>query len=178
LRTLLLDAADQLAGENCRLLEPELPGEGGPILLADACGHPVVLSFDPRNAQAALVNGLQAVDRLTVALPWIQRTYGGLDRQQRRPRLVVVSTELPPGGESVLAGAPGLSLFRCRLLRVNDETGILLEPVTTDHAPAEPHTPPVPVPPPAPGQAIVHSIAARDEMPPLSEQELAYFQQL
>jgi len=62
LRTLLIDAADQLAGANSCLLEPKLHWDGYPILLADAQGHPVLISFDTENSQAALLNGLHAIE--------------------------------------------------------------------------------------------------------------------
>ena len=68
LRTLLLDAADELAGEQHSLLEAKLPWDGHPILLADSQGHPVLVSFEPENSQAALVNGLAAIEQLTAAL--------------------------------------------------------------------------------------------------------------
>jgi hypothetical protein len=178
LRTLLMDAADQLAGDNCRLLEAELPWEGRPILLADARGCPVLVSFDPGDARAALINGLLAADRLAVELPWMHQTYSGLDRQQRRAALVVVSTEPPPGGASVLAAVPELQLFGYRLLRVNDDTGILLEAVTASLEPTASSVRPDSPQPADHSAAVVHPIRSREELPPLSEQELAYFQQL
>ena len=180
LRTLLIDAADELAGENSCLLEPKLPWDGHPILLADAEGHPVLVSFDLADSQAALVSGLHATDQLAVALPWVNQVYATLQQRQKAPRLVVVSSEPPPGGEAVLrsdSGA-GLTIFSCRVLSVNGDTGILLEPL--DGAPAAraaattlAHStqPTVPdVAPPAP--------RAAETVPPLSDEERAYFQQL
>ena len=164
LRTLLIDAADELAGENSCLLEPKLPWDGHPILLADAEGHPVLVSFDLADSQAALVSGLHATDQLAVALPWVNQVYATLQQRQKAPRLVVVSSEPPPGGEAVL--------------RSGTAAGILLEPL--DGAPAAraaattlAHStqPAVPdVAPPAP--------RAAETVPPLSDEERAYFQQL
>lgn len=181
LRTLLIDAADELAGENSCLLEPKLPWDGHPILLADAEGHPVLVSFDLADSQAALVSGLHATDQLAVALPWVNQVYATLQQRQKAPRLVVVSSEPPPGGEAVLrsdSGA-GLTIFSCRVLSVNGDTGILLEPLDGG-APAARATattlahstqPAVPeVAPPAP--------RAAETVPPLSDEERAYFQQL
>jgi hypothetical protein len=180
LRTLLIDAADELAGENSCLLEPKLPWDGHPILLADAEGHPVLVSFDLADGQAALVSGLHGTDQLAVALPWVNQVYATLQQRQKAPRLVVVSSEPPPGGEAVLrsdSGA-GLTIFSCRVLSVNGDTGILLEPL--DGAPAAraaattlAHStqPAVPeVAPPAP--------RAAETVPSLSDEERAYFQQL
>ena len=180
LRTLLIDAADELAGENSCLLEPKLPWDGHPILLADAEGHPVLVSFDLADSQAALVSGLHATDQLAVALPWVNQVYATLQQRQKAPRLVVVSSEPPPGGEAVLrsGSGAGLTIFSCRVLSVNGDTGILLEPL--DGAPAAraaattlAHStqPTVPdVAPPAP--------RAAETVPPLSNEERAYFHQL
>ncbi|MFZ0470788.1 MAG: hypothetical protein WAL92_17825 [Thiogranum sp.] len=180
LRTLLIDAADELAGGNSCLLEAKLPWDGHPILLADAEGHPVLVSFDLADSQAALVSGLHATDQLAVALPWVNQVYAPLQQRQKAPRLVVVSSEPPPGSEAVLrtrSGA-GLTMFSCRVLSVNGDMGILLEPL--DGAPvaraavtrlAHATQPAVPeVAPPAP--------RATESVPSLSDEERAYFQQL
>ena len=103
LRTLLIDAADELAGQHHHLLEAKLPWDGHPILLADSQGHPVLVSFEPENSQAALVNGLVATEQLTAALPWINQIYASLGKQQRPLKLVIVSPEPPPGSKAILS---------------------------------------------------------------------------
>jgi len=45
------------------------------------------------------------------------------------PRLVVISHDPPPGTAALLANCPGLKLFSYKVLSVNGETGLLLEPV-------------------------------------------------
>jgi len=71
LRALLIDAAEQLAGADSVLLEAKLRWDGHPILLADANGNPVLVSFDLQDSQSALLNGLKASDQLAAALPWV-----------------------------------------------------------------------------------------------------------
>ena len=73
LRTLLIDAAEQLLGAGSSLLEAKLPWDGHPVLFADADSHPVLISFDPEQGQSALLNGLQTSEQLSNALPWVTR---------------------------------------------------------------------------------------------------------
>lgn len=180
LRALLIDAADQLTGMESCLLEPKLPWDGHPILLADAEGHPVLVSFDIENSQAALLNGLHASDQLAVALPWVNQIYTALKQQQKPPRLVVVTAEPPPGNEAALTGNQALRLFTCRVLRINEDTGLLLEPLNRELPTAVITAAPSRVP-----QAVPLSAATGPTEPmtdkdpaPLSDQEIAYFQQL
>lgn len=177
LRTLLLDAADQLAGDNARVLEPRLPWDGHPILLVDAAQHPVLVSFDSANPQAALLNGLNSVEMLTTALPWINRVYDALGEKQLAPRLVVVSHEPPPGAATILDSCRDLRLLRFRVLRVNGETGLLLEDtrVTAPQTSTADTTPA-----PAPAAPVVRPVTepAGDTLPSLSTDEDNYFQQL
>ncbi len=181
LRALLIDAADDLVGTDHCLLESQLPWDGHPILLADAEAHPVLISFDLANSQAALLNGLHASDQLSAALPWVNQVYTGLRQLEKKPRLVVVTSEPPPGYQAVLTGDQSLSLFLCRVLRVNDETGVLLERLTHSDL-ASQATPPSGVQAgnrPVPLTIAPESSPASDPPEPaLSEQEAHYFQQL
>ena len=172
LRALLIDAADELIGENNQVLEPKLPWDGHPILMADPDLRPVLISFDPEQSQAALLNGLKAVEQLTTALPWINQVYDALRKQQRSPRLVVVSKEPPPGG-TLLASGENLSLFTYKVLRVNGETGLWLE--RQDKAANLDSTPETASKPPT----VVTAMSKDGEsLPSLSEEENNYFQQL
>lgn len=179
LRTLLIDSADELAGEQNNLLEAKLPWDGHPILLADSLGHPVLVSFELENSQAALVNGLVATEQLTAALPWINQVYASLGQKQQPPRLVLVSPEPPPGSTAILATCPNLSIFSYRILSINGNTGLWLErigglptPVATLPGQDRIHATPV--------QAVVQTDAINSdtELPSLSDEESTYFQQL
>ena len=179
LRTLLIDAADELAGEHHHLLEAKLPWDGHPILLADSQGHPVLVSFEPENSQAALVNGLVATEQLTAALPWINQIYASLGKQQRPLKLVIVSPEPPPGSKAILSTCPNLSLFNYRVLNINGDTGLWLEKTTelststgSQHRHGE--TRPSPVQP----VARTTSDDSNTVLPTLSAEESTYFQQL
>ena len=179
LRTLLLDAADELAGEQHSLLEAKLPWDGHPILLADSQGHPVLVSFEPENSQAALVNGLAAIEQLTAALPWINQIYDPLEQQQRPPKLLIVSPEPPPGSKAILSTCPNLGLFSYRVLNINGDTGLWLEKTSSLSTSADSQqrrngTCPSPV------QAVPQPTTDSNTtvLPPLSKEEIAYFQQL
>ena len=179
LRTLLIDAADELAGQHHHLLEAKLPWDGHPILLADSQGHPVLVSFEPENSQAALVNGLVATEQLTAALPWINQIYASLGKQQRPLKLVIVSPEPPPGSKAILSTCPNLSLFNYRVLNINGDTGLWLEKTTelststgSQHRHGETR--------PSPVQPVARTTAddSNTVLPTLSAEESTYFQQL
>ncbi len=178
LRALLLDAAEQVVGPGCRILEPKLRWDGHPILLADAGLHPVLISFDVTQGQAALLNGLKNVDQLSSTLAWVNQVYDALQQQQRPPKLVVVSREAPPGATAVLSACPHLALFRYRVLKVNGETGLWLEPIAAENAtPAAAQSPALK---PAASKPYVVPAAPHEDgtLPELSDEESAYFQQL
>jgi len=175
LRTLLIDALDELTGDKSQILEPRLPWDGQPILVVNAEHHPVLISFDPVNGQSALLNGLQATEQIATALPWINQVYAALDKQQRPPRLVVISHDAPPGAAALLAGCPGLKLFSYKVLRINEDTGLLLEPVVTDGNASIGMEPGTGLPAMArTGEPPSRPVA----LPPLSKEEKTYFRQL
>jgi len=181
LRTLLIDAADELVGADNCLLEAQLPWDGHPILLADAHRHPVLVSFDLAHSQAALLSGLHGTDQLAAALPWINQVYRQLEKRHKPPRLVVVTGEPPPGSEAVLrASGPALSLFSCRVLSVNGDTGVLLEPLNESRVNLQRNGAATAVEAVAMSAPAVKRApaSAADTLPPLTEDERSYFQQL
>ena len=180
LRTLLIDAADELAGEHYHLLEAKLPWDGHPMLLDDSLGNPVLVSFEPENSQAALVNGLVATEQLAAALPWINQVYEPLRQQQRPPKLVIVSPEPPAGSKAILSACPNLSLFSYRVLDINGNTGLWLEktssspPATTlSRQHSETRQSSV-----QPVTVVKTADNSKTDLPALSDEESAYFQQL
>lgn len=182
LRTLLIDAAEQLLGAGNTLLEAKLPWDGHPVLFADADSHPVLISFEPEHSQSALLNGLQASEQLSNALPWVNQVYEALGNRHLPVRLIVISRGYPPGSQTILANCPQLLLYRYRTLSINGETGLWLEKPgdlpentsTTDTSPrALPDNTPL-----ATTQAPESPITSGNELPPLSEEESAFFQQL
>ena len=185
LRTLLIDAAEQLLGTGSTLLEAKLPWDGHPVLFADADGHPVLISFDPEQSQSALLSGLQSSEQLSNALPWVNQVYEALRNQQLPVRLIVVSHGYPPGSQAILAGCPQLILYRYRTLSINGETGLWLERLGDDLYENTPVTDTLPrsVPDSTPALAT-HTpeespqLATGSELPPLTDEESAFFQQL
>lgn len=180
LRKLLLEVADDYAGRGHQVLEPRLPWDGHPALLADAQGRPLLLSFDPENNQAALVNGLTAIEQLCAALPWINQVYDALRGKQLRPHLLVVSPEPPPGADAVLEACHKLTFFTFKIVNVNADTGIWLQPLASTgsatETPAKPHAPAQYT-----GPRIAAAPAQREPGATnntLTDEERNYFQQL
>ncbi len=185
LRTLLIDAAEQLLGTGSTLLEPKLPWDGHPVLFADAEGHPVLISFEPEHSQSALLNGLQASEQLSNALPWVNQVYEALGNQHLPVRLIVISRNYPPGSKTILSSCPQLLLHRYRTLNINGETGLWLEsledcaepaPVTDTSFRENINTPEDVMLTAA--QTPEPEITSGNDLPPLSEEESAFFQQL
>lgn len=184
LRTLIIDAAEQLLGTGSTLLEAKLPWDGNPVLLANAEGQPVLISFDPEHSQAALLNGLKTSEQLANALPWVNQVYEALGNRQLPVRLIVVSQSYPPGSETILSNCPQLALYRYRTLSINGETGLWLEqldgppasaPIASTPHQATPEAVPVAETTTEPESAV---LTTGNELPPLSEEETAFFQQL
>ena len=184
LRTLIIDAAEQLLGTGNTLLEAKLPWDGHPVLFADADGHPVLISFDTEQSQVALLNGLKTSEQLANALPWVNQVYEALGNQQLPVRLIVVSCSYPPGSETILSNCPQLTLYRYRTLSINGETGLWLEQLGSqpESLPAnntqarnitdtESSTAPLET-------EAEPSLTTSNELPTLSEEESAFFQQL
>jgi len=189
LRTLLIDAAEQLLGAGSTLLEAKLPWDGHPLLFADAETHPVLVSFDPEQSQSALLNGLQTSEQLSNALPWVNQVYDALGNRQLSVRLVVISRNYPPGSQTILANCPQLTLYRYRTLSINGETGLWLERLgpgeQISHAPAEHAIPRIvtdtraePGEPEAETETERHATTTAHDLPPLSKEESSFFQQL
>ena len=183
LRTLIIDAAEQLLGTGSTLLEAKLPWDGHPVLFADADGHPVLISFDPEQSQAALLNGLKTSEQLANALPWVNQVYEALGNQQLPVRLIVVSHSYPPGSETILSNCPQLTLYRYRTLSINGETGLWLEqldslPANLSTDDATPRATTENITPAETTEPASPPLTTDNELPPLSEEESAFFQQL
>jgi len=183
LRALIIDAADELAGHNCSILEVKLPWDGSPILLAEAEGHPVLVSFEFNNSQPALINGLIASEQLAAAIPWLNQIHEALLHRQLPPKLVVISREMPPGAANVLNSCAGFTPCTYRALNVNGDTGLWLESFKEMSLPTAATAPPLQEypeetpaqPEPAPDAGEKSKVFM---LPPLSEEEKNYFQQL
>lgn len=185
LRTLIIDAAEQLLGAGHTLLEAKLPWDGHPVLFSDTDGHPVLISFDAEQSQAALLNGLKTSEQLSNALPWVNQVYEALGNRQLPIRLIVVSHSYPPGSETILSNCPQLTLYRYRTLSINGETGLWLEqlgsqPGDISTSNAKPRAIPDAAPPTAAPETDTEppQLTTGNELPPLSEEESAFFQQL
>jgi hypothetical protein len=174
LRTLLIDTLGDLLGDGHHVLEAKLPWDGHPILAADAAAHPVLISFEPDNSQAALINGLAGVEQLSAALPWINQVYDVLGNRQLPPRLIIISSDAPPGSGAILTECPNLLLYTYKVLRVNSDTGVWLERIENKAGVPGTQAPGAPVNRTGARPTLAKAVS----LPELSEEENNYFQQL
>lgn len=170
LRELVLESLDRLL-ESPRVIDPELPCEGGPILAADAARNIVVISYDPLDSATALLCGLSTLDALQTNRHWLARLYPDVfsDPSAREPRLVILGPAPPPAAARLSASNARIDFFQLRTLQINGEPGLLIEPWEMQ-PPVAPREHEVFEPPPSRAPML-------SDMP-LSKEEEAFFQSL
>ena len=131
LRDLIVASLDSLAGP-ATLLDAELPCAGRPVLALDAARRLTLISFDPEDGIEALLSGLTAWDELRAAGPWLQKLYpmtaGELGAPLLPPQLIVLTPTPLPGTNLITAGESGLKILRFRVLSVDGQAALLVEP--------------------------------------------------
>ena len=150
LRGLIVASLDAFLGP-VTVLDAELACTGHPILALDVAHRPTLVSFDPADGNQALLSGLSAWHETRAASPWLKRLYPELHQLDGSPapRLIVLMPELPPGISLVTSDEGGLQIFCFRVLAVDGQPALLIEPATgsspapeVDKAPR--HSQPVP----------------------------------
>ena len=113
----------------CSLLDPELPFTGAPMLVLEAHGDLVLLSFDPEDGGHALLAGLAAWNDLIANRLWLTRQYPEVAPflQDQVPRLAVLMPTLLPGADLLVRGSNEVMIFTFRVLAVNGETALLID---------------------------------------------------
>jgi len=139
LRGLVVRALEAFLGP-CSLLDSELPYPGGPIMALDARSRVTLVSFEPEDGAQALLTGLAAWHEMHANQLWLARLYPELPRSAADQALrLVVLMPAPLPGATLLAGSEdGLSVFTFRVLAVNGEAALLVEPVGEPHETAAP----------------------------------------
>ncbi len=154
------DQLAQLVADNLpRLLpdvdftEDQVPRIGENCLQIETADRTILIAFEVEDGRKALVAGLEVLDDPDIT---------------GEPELLILSRFQPPGLR-LLSRLPGLSWQSIRVLTVNGELGLLIEPVPQPHAAR----------PPAPAAVVEpESTPAADPEDNLSEEEENYFQQL
>lgn len=167
LRKLVADALGSVLGA-ARVVAPELPLPGGPVLAVDGEGEPVLVSFDAGDAETALVNGLSAMEALCAKGGLALCMCGGMPASARPEalRLMVLAPEVPSGVALVAEGRSRVSIYTFSALRINGELSLLVEPWAAPAATA----------PASGGADPVHPF--RTGMVDLSKEEEAFFEGL
>ncbi|MHB8345702.1 MAG: hypothetical protein ACYDHM_00705 [Acidiferrobacterales bacterium] len=143
LRNLVASSLDAFLGP-ASVLDVELACTGCPILALDASRRLTLVSFDPEDGIQALLSGLTAWHETRAGQPWLKRLYPELRPPDASlvPRLIVLMPELPPGIGLIAQKEGDLQIFCFRVLAVDGQTALLVEPVT--ESPAAPATGPAP----------------------------------
>lgn len=115
----------------CTLLEPELPFSGGPMLVLRGRSDVTLISFDTQDSALALTSGLEAWEDLGANRLWFAGRHPELapSAPAEAVRLVVLMPSSLPGADLLGRGHRNLTLFTFRVLAVNGETALLVEPV-------------------------------------------------
>lgn len=122
LRSLIVEALSSLLGAGARLWDgmPALDEQCLGVL--DAQDDLTLLSFDASDAQGALMKGLACMEQLS------GEQAARLLRDYRRPSRLLVLSPSPPPGMEVLVRCHAAAWNALRVLRVNGELGLLIEP--------------------------------------------------
>jgi len=122
LRSLIVEVLPSLLGAGARLWDgmPALNEQCLGVL--DAHNDLTLLSFDASDAQGALIKGLACMEQLS------GEQAARLLRDYRRPSRLLVLSPSPPPGMEVLRRCRAANWNALRVLRVNGELGLLMEP--------------------------------------------------
>ena len=131
---LISDSLETLLGKHYRVLDPAPPWAESAIFALDSKNRPVLVQYDADDGGRALLTGLATLDKLARDIHWLTRSYPEFSKGRPlvQPDLVTVSPTPPAGTSRLCRGSTWLRCFTFRPLRVNDEIGLLLEPVGVD----------------------------------------------
>ncbi|MGE0370500.1 MAG: hypothetical protein AB7Q01_01285 [Gammaproteobacteria bacterium] len=146
LRELISDSLPHILGAGCTVVSNDLPFDGNHLLCLDADRRPVLVTFDARDGGRALLAALAAIEGLSDNRGMLYRLYPALF--QRDPphrgavfrsedlRLVVLSPQAPPAAAYLAHAFPALSAQTFRILEVDGDIGVLIEPALRGTVPA------------------------------------------
>jgi hypothetical protein len=134
LPALISESLEALLGKRYRVLDPSPPWAESAIFALDGKNRPVLVQYDPDDGGHALLAGLATLDKLERQIHWLTRSYSEFSKGRPlvQPDLVTVSPTPPAGAIRLCRESAWLRCFTFRPLRVDDEIGLLLEPVGPD----------------------------------------------
>jgi hypothetical protein len=134
LPALISESLETLLGKRYRVLDPSPPWAESAIFALDGKNRPVLVQYDPDDGGNALLTGLATLDKLERQIHWLTRSYPEFSKGRPlvQPDLVTVSPTPPAGAIRLCRESAWLRCFTFRPLRVDDEIGLLLEPVGPD----------------------------------------------
>lgn len=137
LRDLIVASLDSFLA-SATVLDAELSCSGSPILAFEAASGLTLISFDPEDGIEALLTGLSAWQETCAGTPWLKRLYPQLGKIEGplSPRLVVLMPTLPPGIDLITSDPNRLQIFCFRVLLVNGQAALLIEPANQAPTPA------------------------------------------
>jgi len=121
-RSLIVEALPSLLGEGARLWDGMPALDEQCLGVVDAQDDLMLLSFDASDAQGALMKGLACMEQLS------GEQAARLLRDYRSPTRLLVLSPLPPPGMEILRRCRAATWNALRVLRVNGELGLLMEP--------------------------------------------------
>ncbi len=130
-RALVMASLESYSGIS-RVLDPELPCPGSPLLALDEEARPLIVSFDPSDGNEALLLGLQAWDELHRNRRWLARLHPelGEDLVTSGLRMMILTRETPAGVGSLSQNFPFITFCTFRILRLNGKTGVIIDELT------------------------------------------------
>lgn len=146
LRDLVVDNLAQLLGEGARPWDDMPSLHDGCLGAVDVRNELVLVSFDAEDASRALLSGLGCMEALSSDLA------ARLLSPYRKPGRLLVLAPTPPPGAGLFEGSGVLEWMTFRVLSVNGEFGLLLEPAAPRQRALWAPPPPGPAEP-APGVA-------------------------
>ena len=131
LPTLISESLEALLGKRYRVLDPSPPWAESAIFALDGKNRPVLVQYDADDGGHALLTGLATLDKLEREIHWLTRSYAEFSKGRPlvQPDLVTVSPTPPAGAIRLCRENTWLRCFTFRPLRVNNEIGLLLEPI-------------------------------------------------
>ena len=133
LRKLLLVSLDSIF-DSFQVLDKEAPLAGNPILLLTPDQQINIISFDVHTQENALLNGIEATEKLLVDIPLFKRIYPELrsiTNNDIQVRLVLLHHAASIINSAACFFNNNINIYSYRPIGINGEAALLIEPTAT-----------------------------------------------
>lgn len=136
LHDLILQNFGKIIGAGHELIAPQLPFDGNHILALDKEQKSVIITYDKYDGGNALLSGIATLEKLAASRELIYHLYPRLTERSpgnddllsiEKIKLVILAPQAVPGIEYLASHLPNVAVFNFQVLKVNDETGLLIE---------------------------------------------------